>query len=219
VKNGEIMARLRYYTGKFPKAALDAAIERKDDITPSLLVVLQQSVDDMQSTKEDAKRMGLRSEGLDLERLSIAGSIEAHRLGECFPDLILYDSLYFSAATFQKVRQKSAHIPNKSSNLDFRFVLQDAKFLFEHEAPCTYEKAPWCVYLHSAASVKMVVLRCTHNVVSEVEEDGGYDAVRLCHWRMRKATGEFACYRQKSHISSVEAVIAQLRNFRTGCTD
>ena len=145
MKNGEIMARLRYYTGKFPKAALDAAIERKDDITPSLLVVLQQSVDDMQSTKEDAKRMGLRSEGLDLERLSIAGSIEAHRLGECFPDLILYDSLYFSAATFQKVRQKGAHIPNKSSNLDFRFVLQDAKLLFEHKAPCTCEKAPWCV--------------------------------------------------------------------------
>jgi len=31
-------------------------------------------------------------------------------LGECFPDLILCDSLYFNTNTFRKVRSKGAHI-------------------------------------------------------------------------------------------------------------
>ncbi len=53
----EILAQLRYYTGQFPRAALEAAIRRKDEVTPSLLDVLQRSTDNLQATKEDEKRM------------------------------------------------------------------------------------------------------------------------------------------------------------------
>ena len=81
-----------------------------------------------------------------------------------FADLILCDSLYFNTNTFRKVRQKGAHILIKGSNPEFRAVLQDAKFLFEH------------------------------NVVESVETDSGYDNERLCHWSMKKASGEFAGY-------------------------
>ena len=85
-------------------------------------------------------------------------------LGECFPDLILCDSLYFNTNTFRKVRSKGAHILIKSSNPEFRSVLQDAQFLFEHD------------------------------VVEGVETDSGFDYVRLCHWSMKKTSGEFADY-------------------------
>lgn len=53
----EILAQLRYNTGQFPRAALEAAIGRKDEIIPSLLDVLQRSTDDLLGTKEDKKRM------------------------------------------------------------------------------------------------------------------------------------------------------------------
>jgi hypothetical protein len=90
---------------------------------------------------------------------------EAHqRLGECFPDLILADSLYFNVNTFKRIREKGAHILIKGSNPEFRSVLQDAQFLFEHD------------------------------VVDGVETDSGFDYVRLCRWSMKKTSGEFAGY-------------------------
>ena len=90
---------------------------------------------------------------------------EAHaRLGECFPDLILADSLYFNTSTFKKVRSKGAHILIKGSNPEFRTVLKDAQFLFEHD------------------------------VVEGVETDSGFDYMRFCQWSMKKTSGEFAGY-------------------------
>jgi len=86
------------------------------------------------------------------------------QLGDCFPDLILFDSLYFNANTFRKVRSKDAHLLIKGSNPEFRAVLQDAQFLFEHD------------------------------VVSGVETAGGFDDERLCRWSMKKTSGEFAGY-------------------------
>jgi hypothetical protein len=90
---------------------------------------------------------------------------EAHeRLGNCFPDLILADSLYFCESAFKTVRSNGAHLLIKGSNPEFRAVLQDAQFLFEHD------------------------------VVSGVQTDSGFDYERFCHWSMKKTSGEFAGY-------------------------
>ena len=58
----EILAQLRYHTGEFPRGALESAIMRKDKIIPSLLEVLQRSVDDLRATKEDERRMDTDTE-------------------------------------------------------------------------------------------------------------------------------------------------------------
>jgi hypothetical protein len=90
---------------------------------------------------------------------------EAHKqLGSCFPDLILCDSLYFCTNSFETVRSTGAHILIKSSNPEFRSVLQEARFCFEND------------------------------VVTTVETDSGFDDERFCHWSMKKTSGEFAGY-------------------------
>ena len=106
---------------------------------------------------EDQKKQG--------KELSTALRVlnEAHqRLGGCFPDLILCDSLYFNRSTFNNVRSKGSHILIKSSNPDFRTVLQDAQFAFEHQTK------------------------------TKVETESGFDSERICHWSMKKTSGEFA---------------------------
>jgi hypothetical protein len=85
-------------------------------------------------------------------------------LGSRFPDLLLCDSLYFNVNTFKNVREKGAHILVKSSNPEFRSVLKDAQFLFEHD------------------------------VTTEIERTSGFDSERLCHWYIEKTSGEFAGY-------------------------
>jgi hypothetical protein len=108
---------------------------------------------------EDQKRRG--------KELPVALKLldEAHKqLGKCFPHLIVGDSLYFNKKFFKSVREKGAHILIKSSHPEFRAVLKDAQFLFEH------------------------------NVTTEIETDKGFDDERWCHWSMKKASGEFAGY-------------------------
>jgi len=83
-----------------------------------------------------------------------------------FPDLLLCDSLYFNANAFKSVRDKGAHILVKSSNPDFRTVLQDAKFLFDNK----------------------------DSVLTPVQTDSGFDDERFCHWNIEIASGEFAGY-------------------------
>ena len=61
-------------------------------------------------------------------------------LGPRFPDLLLCDSLYFNMNTFKNVREKGSHILIKSSNPDFRNVLKDAQFLFEHDVTTKIER-------------------------------------------------------------------------------
>lgn len=85
-------------------------------------------------------------------------------LGPRFPDLLLCDSLYFNVNTFKNVREKRAHILIKSSNPEFRSVLKDAQFLFEHE------------------------------VTKEIQRESDFDSERLCHWYIEKTSGEFAGY-------------------------
>lgn len=86
------------------------------------------------------------------------------QLGSCFPGLVLCDSLYFNKNTFKNLRSKGSHILIKSSNPNFRTVLQDAQFDFEHETK------------------------------TKVETESGFDDQRLCHWCMKKTSGEFAGY-------------------------
>jgi len=83
-----------------------------------------------------------------------------------FPDLLLCDSLYFNANTFKSIRNKGAHVLIKSSNPDFRTVLQDAKFLFDHK----------------------------DSVLTPIRTDSGFDDERWCHWNIEIASGEFAGY-------------------------
>ena len=85
-------------------------------------------------------------------------------LGPRFPDLLLCDSLYFNVNTFKNVREKGAHILIKSSSPDFRNVLKDAQFLFEHD------------------------------VTTKIERTGGFDSERWCSWSIEKTSGEFAGY-------------------------
>ena len=85
-------------------------------------------------------------------------------LGPLFPDLLLCDSLYFNVNTFKSIRKKGAHILIKSPNPDFRTVLKDAQFLFEHD------------------------------VTAKKESARGFDNERLCYWYIEKASGEFAGY-------------------------
>ena len=90
---------------------------------------------------------------------------DAHRhLGCVFPDLILCDSLYFNRNVFKSVRKKGAHILIKGANPEFRNVLRDAKFLFDHKDQLTIP----------------------------VPQDSGFDSQRWCSWRTEKTNGEFA---------------------------
>ncbi len=53
----QILTWLRYNTGEFPRAALEAAIQKTEEIIPALLGMFQQCVDDTEATKEDEHRM------------------------------------------------------------------------------------------------------------------------------------------------------------------
>jgi hypothetical protein len=95
------------------------------------------------------------------------------RLGECAPQLWLFDSLYFNQSTFKTVRGLNAHLLIKySSDEDdadtklFRDVLEDAKALFAVQSPA----------------------------IDPVEQEHGFDSARWCSWSMKKTSAEFAGY-------------------------
>jgi hypothetical protein len=87
-----------------------------------------------------------------------------HVCGNRFPDLLLCDSLYFNVKTFKSLRSKGAQILIKSSNPEFRTVLQEAQFVFEHETK------------------------------TKVETASDFDSERFCSWNIQKTSGEFAGY-------------------------
>ena len=90
---------------------------------------------------------------------------EAHAwLGPRFPNLLLCDSLYFNANSFKSAREKGAHILIKSSSPEFRTVLQDAQFIFEH------------------------------SMRTKIKRKRGFDDERFCHWSIEITSGEFAGY-------------------------
>lgn len=45
METAEILDQFERFTGKFPRAAVEAAVARREDITPELLRVLEDTVD------------------------------------------------------------------------------------------------------------------------------------------------------------------------------
>ncbi len=88
-------------------------------------------------------------------------------LAGSFPDLLLFDSLYFNKPHFDLVRKQLAtHLLIKSSDPSFREVLQDADFFFQNK---------------DMVDVPIV-------------EAKGFDSQRSCSWRIEITSGEFAGY-------------------------
>ena len=85
-------------------------------------------------------------------------------LGALFPDLLLFDSLYFNQNVFKKVREKNAHLLIKSSDPNFRAVLIEAKFSFDHK----------------------------NEMDSDVTFCRGFDSNRMCSWNIESTSGSYA---------------------------
>lgn len=88
-------------------------------------------------------------------------------LGNSFPDLLLFDSLYFNKPHFDLVRKElDAHLLIKSSDPSFREVLKDADFFFQNK---------------DLVDVPII-------------EEEGFDSVRICSWKIQITSGDFAGY-------------------------
>jgi len=88
-------------------------------------------------------------------------------LGNSFPNLLLFDSLYFNKPHFDLVRKGlGAHLLIKSSDPSFREVLKDADFFFQNKD-----------------LVDVPIL-----------EKEGFDSVRICSWKIQITSGDFAGY-------------------------
>lgn len=85
-------------------------------------------------------------------------------LGELFPDLLLFDSLYFNQNVFKLVRQKNTHLLIKSSDPNFRAVLIEAEFSFDHK----------------------------NEMDSDVISEKGFDSNRMCNWNIESTNGSYA---------------------------
>lgn len=107
-----------------------------------------------------------------------------------FPDLFLFDSLYFNSKTFkQVVGDFKAHLLIKSDEPKFRDVLSDAKFLFDHKDEL---------------------------IDVQITETHGFDYQRMCSWSMEITSGEFAGFPiQIAHL--VEDYPKRLYNQHTDC--
>ena len=105
--------------------------------------------------------------GKELPTASVLLKNAKKLLGGSFPDLLLFDSLYFNKPHFDLVRKElHTHLLIKSSDPSFREVLQDADFFFKNK---------------DMVDVPAI-------------EDKGFDSERTCTWRIEIASGEFADY-------------------------
>lgn len=87
-------------------------------------------------------------------------------LGGLFPDLLLFDSLYFNQEIFKLVRKRHSHLLIKSSDPGFRTVLSEAKYIIDRK-----------------------------NVMeTDVVTSSGFDGERMCRWTMESTSGKFAGY-------------------------
>lgn len=118
-------------------------------------------------TDYPAMVMDAHKRGKELTTAKLLVSQAATVLKGSFPDLFLFDSLYFNRNTFkQVVRDHKAHLLIKSNEPEFREVLSDARFVFENKKDL---KVP-------------------------VVEKHGFDNIRMCSWKMEITSGEFAGY-------------------------
>jgi hypothetical protein len=87
-------------------------------------------------------------------------------LGKDFPQLILVDALYFNVNSFRRVREKNSHILIKCKEPEFREVLKDAQFVFNAK----------------------------DEVVDNIVMANGFDSQRMCSWKIKITSEEFAGY-------------------------
>jgi len=87
-------------------------------------------------------------------------------LGDLFPNLLLFDSLYFNQEIFKLVRKRHSHLLIKSSDPGFRTVLSEAKYNIDRK----------------------------DEMDTDVETSEGFDEERMCKWTMESTSGIFAGY-------------------------
>lgn len=87
-------------------------------------------------------------------------------LGALFPDLFLFDSLYFNQEIFKLVRERHSHLLIKSSDPEFRSVLSEAKYIIDRK----------------------------DEMDTDVVTSSGFDGERMCQWTMESTSGMFAGY-------------------------
>jgi hypothetical protein len=87
-------------------------------------------------------------------------------LGDNFPQLMLFDALYFNENSFKRVREKGAHILIKCKEPEFREVLKNARFIFDAKG----------------------------EVTDQVTSADGFDSGRTCTWKIEITSGDFAGY-------------------------
>ena len=87
-------------------------------------------------------------------------------LGDNFPQLLLYDALYFNENSFKRTREKGAHILIKCKEPEFREVLKNARFIFDAK----------------------------DEVTDKIQTAKGFDSKRMCRWEMKITSGDFAGY-------------------------
>jgi hypothetical protein len=87
-------------------------------------------------------------------------------MGDNFPQLILFDALYFNENTFKRVREKGANLLIKCKDPEFREVLNNAKFIFDAK----------------------------EEVTDKVTTANGFDSMRMSSWKIEITSGEFAGY-------------------------
>ena len=87
-------------------------------------------------------------------------------LGGLFPDLLLFDSLYFNKEIFKLVRERHSHLLIKSSDPSFRTILSEAKYSIDRKK----------------------------EMETDVKTSAGFDVERMCNWTMESTSGIFAGY-------------------------
>jgi len=134
--------------------------------------------------------MDARKRGKELPTAKALLNQAAEVLKGSFPDLFLFDSLYFNSKTFKQVAGDfKTHLLIKSDEPEFREVLSDAKFLFDHKDELIDPK---------------------------ITETHGFDYQRMCSWSMEITSGEFAGFPiQIAHL--VEDYPKRLYNQHTEC--
>jgi hypothetical protein len=87
-------------------------------------------------------------------------------LKDAFPELLLFDALYFNKTIFKTARELGSHLLIKCKDAEFRDVLKDAKCYFE----------------------------ANNNSVEKPVVVSGFDSERFCYWTIKVTSEEFAGY-------------------------
>jgi hypothetical protein len=84
-------------------------------------------------------------------------------LKDQFPELVLFDALYFNRNIFKQIRKKNAHIMVKARNPKFREIFKEAQLIFK--SPDVFGDT--------------------------IQRDSGFDYERMCSWSMEVTIAEY----------------------------